>query len=118
MLLCIFTNRFDITLGGYNSMNNNYLDKHLNKNLSRQKSYLKEIISLPKGKIVLRKMSSEHYYYYLLYRDQSKIKNSYIGPAQTTDIDALQVQINRRNFLKKALKILKSEEKEIRKANR
>jgi len=98
-------------------MKKNKLIDHLNKIISRQKSYQDEILSLPKGKIVLRKVSNNHYYY-LLYRDQSKIRNSYIGTAETADIEALQTKIDRRNFLKDALRMLKSEEKEIRKANR
>ena len=102
---------------GLQFMKSNNLNDHLNKIIFKQKSYHDEILSLPKGKIVLRKVSNSHYYY-LLYRDQSKIRNSYLGPAETADIEALQMKIDRRNFLKDALKMLKYEEKEIRKANR
>ena len=105
MVRCICTNRIDSMFNGLPFMKNNNLNDHLNKIISRQKSYQDEILSLPKGKIVLRKVSNNHYLY-LLYRDHSKVRNSYLGPAETANVEALQVKIDRRNYLKKALKYL------------
>lgn len=96
-------------------MKNNVLLTALERNISEQQSFAAEISSLPKGKIVLRKISNYHYYY-LLYRDHNKVRNDYLGPSDTVEIDEIQKKIDRRKFLLDTLKELKAEEREIRKA--
>lgn len=96
-------------------MKNNVLLTALERNISEQQSFRDEISSLPKGKIVLRKISN-YYYYYLLYRDHNKVKNTYLGPSDTVSVDEIQKKIDRRNFLQEILKELKAEEREIRRA--
>lgn len=91
------------------------LREELERNIAMQKSYQDEILSLPRGTMILKKISNRDYYY-LLYRDQGKVTTSYLGAAKKVDVNAMQKQIARRRYFQDSLKKLKIEEKEIRKA--
>jgi DNA-directed RNA polymerase beta' subunit len=90
------------------------LKEEYERNLNMQKAYKKEINSLPKGKIIRKKIGNGTYLY-LLYRDKEKVITKYIGVKDKTNIKNLQYKIDKRKYLQKNLKSLIEEEKEIRK---
>ena len=94
-------------------LSNSILD-NLNRNLSNQELYSKQIDDLPKGKIVVRRKRKSDYYY-LEYREKEKIIYKYLGPVLSFDISNLQSQIEERKILCERVKNLKKEEKEMRK---
>ena len=94
-------------------LSNSILD-NLNRNLSNQELYSKQIDDLPKGKIVVRRKRKSDYYY-LEYREKEKIIYKYLGPVLSFDISSLQSQIEERRILCERVKNLKKEEKEMRK---
>jgi len=101
--------------GGCMSIISEVLREELERNIVMQKSYQDEILSLPRGTMIRKKISNRDYYY-LLYRDQGKVTTSYLGAAKKVDVNAMQKQIARRRYFQDSLKKLKIEEKEIRKA--
>jgi len=91
--------------------------EELERNLEMQKSYKKQIESLPKGKIILKTIKTKEYYY-LLYRDYEKVRTDYLGSKAKFDTEELQKNIEKRRYFQETLAKLLLEEKEIRKAIR
>jgi len=91
--------------------------EELERNLEMQKSYKKQIESLPKGKIILKTIKTKEYYY-LLYRDHEKVRTDYLGSKAKFDTEELQKNIEKRRYFQETLAKLLLEEKEIRKAIR
>ncbi len=86
----------------------------LKRNLEMQDAYNKEIASLPKGKIIIKKIRNREYLY-LLYRANGKVKTDYIGSKEKIATETIQEEIDRRKYYQGTLKQLVREEKEIRK---
>ena len=57
--------------------------KEKNRNEVMQSEYLKELKSLPKGTIKIKKVNGNEYYY-LTYRDGEKIVTKYVGKDKDT----------------------------------
>lgn len=96
------------------SIVDNVLRDELKRNLEMQSAYNKEIASLRKGKIIIKKIGNREYCY-LLYRIGNKVKTDYIGAKGKVSLDALQKELDKRKYYEKTLKNLLREEKEIRK---
>jgi hypothetical protein len=84
-------------------------EKQRNKRL--QDVYEKELSSLPKGSIVVKRISGNDYYY-LKYRQKNKVKTDYIGKDEKMLVN-LKRDIERRNELINVLKRLKIEHRQI-----
>ena len=95
----------------------NVLFEELERNQEMQKSYKEQIDTLPKGKIILKRIKNREYYY-LLYRDNGKVKTDYLGPEGKFNPDEIQKNIDKRRYFQETLSKLQQEEKEIRKAIR
>ena len=76
--------------------------------------YEKEIESLPKGSVFRRKIGNQEYFY-LNYRDGSKVISKFLGKANVFNIEELQSQLNKRKEYVQLVKKLKIEQKELQK---
>ena len=77
--------------------------------------YEAEIAGLPKGSVFCRTIGSQQYYY-LSFREGSKVMSKFLGKEGAFDVEALQGQLASRKELNLLLKKLKSEQKELEKA--
>ena len=68
--------------------------KEKNRNEVMQSEYLKELKSLPKGTIKIKKVNGNEYYY-LTYRDGEKIVTKYVGKDKDT-LFKIKEQLERR----------------------
>jgi len=90
------------------------LEEELKNSLRLKKSYEQALAKLPKGSLVKKKIKG-HEYYYLLLRDQGKIKFIYKGKKVSSDIikkykEAKQLRAKYRKLLseiRKQIKFLK-----------
>ena len=76
--------------------------------------YEKEIESLPKGSVFRRKIGNQEYFY-LNYRDGSKVISKFLGKTNVFNVEELQSQINKRKEYVQLVKKLKLEQKELQK---
>ena len=83
------------------------------RNLMMQNQYLREISALPKGCIV-KKSNKSGDYYYLAYREGSRVVSDYLGKDAEKAREAQQ-NINKRKHLEGLVKNLKRELKLIAK---
>lgn len=90
------------------------LKTRLNNNQNRQKEIEKAIQFYPKGHINILNRNGKGYYY-LTYREGSKIRNEYLGVAGKTDINKTINRLKERKVYDEELKTLKSEEKTLKK---
>ena len=86
----------------------------LNENLETQKALKNDLLNMPKGHVNTLYRNGKGYYY-LTYRDGKKIKNDYLGPVGKADLNDIFNKLRLRDEYKKNLRILKEEEKELRK---
>lgn len=93
----------------------NTLNEILNNNINKQNELIDKISTLPKGHINILNRSNKQYYY-LTYRDGTKICNKYIGIVGKCDINDILKMLTERQRCKNELKELKNEEKLIKKA--
>ena len=82
------------------------------RNLSMQESYKKELSSLPKGSIVIKKIGNKDYCY-LKYREGKKVITKYAG--QSSNLESLKNQIEKRKYFEDVLRKLDKEYKLISK---
>ena len=83
------------------------------RNLMMQNQYLQEISALPKGSIV-KKSNKSGDYYYLAYRNGSRVISDYLGK-DAEKAQEVQQSIDKRKHLEGLVKNLKSELKLISK---
>lgn len=81
------------------------------RNLEMQKTYLQQIKSLPKGTVCIKNIAGNDYYY-LKYRQNSKIKTDYLGKDKKT-VKNIEKKLKEREHLAEILKRLKLEYKQI-----
>jgi hypothetical protein len=87
------------------------LQEEKQRNLEMQETYKQEIMSLPKGSIIIKSVSGNEYYY-LKYRQNQKIKTDYLGK-DAKIIESVQREIEKRKHLQEVLKRLRVEYKQI-----
>ena len=87
------------------------LQEEKERNLKMQEAYQKEIEALRKGSI-MTKCVSGHTYYYLRYRQGSKVKNDYIGKDKNL-VEEVRREVERRKYLQGVLKRLRLEYRQI-----
>jgi len=87
------------------------LQEEKQRNLEMQEAYRQEIMSLPKGSIVVKNISGNDYYY-LKYRQNNKIKTDYLGKDEKT-VERVRLEIEKRKHLQGVLKRLRLEYKQI-----
>ena len=88
--------------------------EQLENNRNRQETLKNELLLLPKGHINTLYRNGKGYYY-LTYRNGKKINNDYLGPAEKADLREIMEKLKKREDIKKEIKILKEEEKELKK---
>ena len=93
------------------------LQDELDRNRRMQLRYRKEIEQLPKGSLFQRRIG-EHQYYYLNYRDKSKVVSKYLGRLDAVNAEDMKKSIAERKRYEDLLKKLRNEEKFIEKAIR
>ena len=93
------------------------LQDELYRNQRMQARYRHEIDQLPKGSLFLRKIG-EQQYFYLNYRDKSKVVSKYLGRLDAIQIEDLKKSIAERKRYADLLKKLIREEKMLMKALR
>jgi len=81
------------------------------RNLEMQKRYQQEIISLPKGSVIVKHICGKDYYY-LKYRENYKIKTDYLGKDKKK-VEKIKNDIEKKKYLQGVLKRLKIEYKQI-----
>ncbi|MFA5554974.1 MAG: hypothetical protein WCZ89_07885 [Phycisphaerae bacterium] len=89
------------------------LKEELKNSLTLKKSYERELAKLPKGSLIKKKIKG-HEYYYLVLREQGKVKFIYKGKVTKEEIEkykrAKQYRAKYRNLLaetKKQIKFLR-----------
>jgi len=87
------------------------LQEEKQRNLETQETYRHEIMSLPKGSVVVKKISGNDYYY-LKYRQDNKIKTDYLG-RDKKKVECVKRKIEKRKHLQDVLKRLRMEYKQI-----
>ena len=81
------------------------------RNLELQDIYSREIESLPKGSIMLKRISGKDYYY-LKYWKNNKARMDYLGKDEAL-VEKIRFETKRRKHLQGVIKRLKIEYKEI-----
>ena len=79
------------------------LHEELDHSLKTREHYLSVISELPRGILSKKKINGREYNY-LLYREGSKVKTSYLGKLSENEIQDLIQKIDRRKYYKKMLK--------------
>lgn len=69
---------------------------------------------LPRGHINILKRNDKGYYY-LTYREGSKVKNEYLGAVGKVDLKIIINKLHQRQEIEKEYKNLKNEEKTLKK---
>lgn len=95
-------------------MENTEILEQLRHNQNRQEEINDLMTVLPKGHINILYRGSRGYYY-LTYRNGKKINNDYLGPVGKADLTEIMQKLKQREELKKELKALKEEEKQLKK---
>ncbi len=93
------------------------LQDELDRNRRMHIRYRKEIDQLPKGSLFQRKIG-EHQYFYLNYRDKSKVVSKYLGRLDAIKVEDMRKSISERKRYEDLLRKLRNEEKFIAKAIR
>ena len=91
------------------------LQDELDRNRRMQIRYRKEIDQFPKGSLFQRKIR-EHQYFYLNYRDKSKVVSKYLGKLDPVKVEDLKKSIVERKRYEELLRKLRNEEKFLMKA--
>jgi len=87
------------------------LQEEKQRNLAMQEAYRQEIMSLPKGVIVVKSISGNDYYY-LKYRQDNKIKTDYLGKDKKR-VERVRRGVEKRKYLQGVLRRLRAEYKQI-----
>lgn len=91
----------------------NLVKKEIESNKERQESLKERLLLLPKGHINTLYRNGKGYYY-LTYRNGKKINNDYLGLVEKADLREIMDKLKQRNDIKKEIKALKEEEKELK----
>jgi len=89
------------------------LQEELESSLEIQKYYQKEISKLPKGSLS-KKKADNRVYYYLAYREGSKVKTDYLGNLSDKEIKDYQDKINKRRHYQSQLRKVNKKIKYLR----
>lgn len=89
------------------------LKKDLYTNIEKQISLGNKLLDYRKGTLVLKRRNGIEYYY-LSYRDKNKVKTDYLGKLTEKEINSITKEIEDGLKIKKNIKSLQEEEKEIR----
>ena len=87
------------------------LKEEKERNLELQELYTREINSLPKGSIIVKRISGKDYHY-LKYWENNKANMGYLGKDEAL-IEQTRFRIKRRKHLQEVVKRLKEEYKEM-----
>lgn len=90
------------------------LQEELESSLEARDYYQEEISKLPKGSLS-RKKIDKRVYYYLAYREGSKVKTDYIGKLSNKEVKDYQKRINKRRHYQSQLKKVDKKIKYLRK---
>ncbi|MBO4858437.1 MAG: hypothetical protein J5527_07975 [Treponema sp.] len=88
-----------------------FLDE-LERNKRLLARYEKEVHELPKGSLFKRRIGNQEYWY-LNYREGTKVISKFIGNVEKLEIFELQKKLSHRKELLKIIKRLKVEQKEL-----
>lgn len=86
------------------------LREELKNSIAMQKSYERELAKLPKGSLVKRIIKG-HEYYYLVYREEGKVKSIYKGKSSKAEIKKYD---STKRYRAKYRKLLSQVKKQIR----
>jgi len=89
----------------------NLLQEEKARNLEMQEVCLQEIMSLPKGVVIVKNISGDDYYY-LKYREDDKIRTDYLGKDRKK-IENIRRETEKRKHLQGVLRRLRAEYKQI-----
>ncbi|MGM9972368.1 MAG: hypothetical protein ACI35W_08160 [Anaeroplasmataceae bacterium] len=89
------------------------ISKEGNRNENMIAEYNRELNTLPKGSIKVKKVKDRSYYY-LSFRDGDKVITKYVGKDEET-LNGIREQLLRRKQVEGILKKLKEENEQIRK---
>lgn len=89
------------------------LKKDLYANIEKQISLGNKLLDYRKGTLVLKRRNGIEYYY-LSYREKNKVKTDYLGKLSEKEINTITKEIENGLKIKKNIKSLQDEEKEIR----
>lgn len=89
------------------------LKKDLYTNIEKQISLGNKLLDYRKGTLVLKRRNGIEYYY-LSYREKNKVKTDYLGKLTEKEINSITKEIEDGLKIKKNIKSLQEEEKEIR----
>lgn len=81
----------------------NVLIEELESSMKVQERYLKAIAEFPKGSLSKKKINGKEYYY-LLYRDGSRVKTDYLGKSSDDKVKDYRDKIARRKRYERLLK--------------
>ncbi|MCD4784103.1 MAG: hypothetical protein K8T10_09805 [Candidatus Eremiobacteraeota bacterium] len=90
------------------------LQEELESSLETQKYYQKEISKLPRGSLSKKKTGGKAYYY-LSYKEGSKVKTDYLGKLSDEKIKDYQDRINKRRHYQSQLRKVTKKIKYLRK---
>ena len=93
------------------------LKENLQRNLYMQSVYNDRIHGLKKGTIRTKTINGNEYYY-LVYREGDRVRTDYIGIKDQADLSQINQELSDRKSYQKQIRLLKEEEKEIRRAIR
>ena len=89
------------------------LKEELKNSLQMKKSFEKELAKLPQGSLIKKKIKG-HEYYYLLLRQEGKVKFIYKGKISDDEIKKFKEAKNYRAKYKKSLSMIKRQIKFLR----
>lgn len=93
------------------------IEENLKRNLYMQSVYTEKMQKLRKGTIRIKTINGNDYYY-LVYRDGNKVRTDYLGVKDQVDLQQINQELADHSSYKKQIRLLKKEEKDIRKAIR
>lgn len=93
----------------------NVLEEELENSLRQQKAYEKAIKNIPKGVLVKKEIKGKHYYY-LMFRENGKVRFVYKGKASPGEIKQYEEFKQTRAKYKKLLSDIKKQISFLRKA--
>lgn len=88
--------------------------RQLEENQKEQESLKKQLETMQKGHVNILYRNGKGYYY-LTHREGKKIKNDYLGPVGKADLSEVFSKLNERENVKRKIRRLKEEEKELKK---
>lgn len=85
-----------------------FLKEELGNSLRMRKAYERELAHLPEGVLVSKKIKG-HFYHYLVFRDNGKVRCVYKGKASQDEIKRFRDAKKRRAFLRPLLSRVKQQ---------